>query len=75
MGVSPSTPASCWSGCIAIKLPPLLTHVLSIDACALVSAKSPRITTSYWLSTVEVTVVMSFMRNSFSPSFSRISPR
>ena len=71
--VRPSRPASCLSGRMAIRSPPPLTHVVSIETCADVSDMSPTITASCAARTAGVTFAMSVTLNAFRPSARRIS--
>ncbi len=56
-----------------MRLPPEVTQEVNIVTWADVRGVAPRITTSYWLSVVDVTVDRSATANSFRPSARRIS--
>src|SRR4051812_2233017 len=71
--VRPRKPASCLSGRNAIRLPPPVTQVVNMVTWADVKGVAPRITTSYWLRVVAVTVDRSATANSLIPSARMIS--
>ena len=71
--VRPRSPASCLSGCIAIRLPPASTQSLNIVVCAAVIVMSPRMATLYGSRRVGVRPEMSRVANSLKPSVRRIS--
>src|ERR687884_836291 len=56
-----------------MRLPPPCTQVVNMVTCADVRGVAPRMTTSYWLSVVDVTLARSATANSLSPSVRRIS--
>ena len=71
----PSRPASCLSGRIAIRLPPPLTQLVSIETWLPVSPVCPSSTTSKPPSSPGDSRDTSSVVKAFSPSFSRISVR
>ena len=71
----PSRLDSALFGFIAIRLPPPLTQVVSVLACAAVTATLPSTTTSYAASVDAESVPTSMVANSLSPSVRRISAR
>ena len=73
--VSPSSPASCLSGCIAISLPPPLTQLVRVVTWLALRAVSPSRAMSKLESTVEESSEASSVVNSSRPSLRRISLR
>ena len=71
--MSPSSPASCLSGCIAIRLPPPLTQFVSVVTWPALRAVSPSRTTSKLLSTELESSEASSVVKASTPSSRRIS--